>query len=109
MLWKSPDGKWQERKVQIPLREEPPEGPPVNTVTPRLLRFVLTEYFDLDDLTLLCEDLGVDFENLPGDRRDTKALWLVKYVRKHNRLPALENELRRLRPDLDEWKGGRRS
>ena len=51
----------------------------------RQLRRKLDEHFDKEELRLLCFDLGVDFDNLPGDSKAIKAMELVALMERAER------------------------
>jgi hypothetical protein len=65
---------------------------------PKALRDALTANFNLSELRLLSEDLGVDFDNLDGSTKQIKALELVQYFQRRNRLPELAAKIRQERP-----------
>ncbi len=69
-------------------------------------RDLIDQHFTAEELRQLCFDLGIDYENLPGDTRIAKSQALVAHCLRHNRLPQLGAQCRRLRPavvwpDLD--------
>jgi hypothetical protein len=64
-----------------------------------LHRFI-QERYSLAELRILCFDLGVDFEDLPGEGKAAKARELVQYVVRSNLMEQLLGELRRSRPAL---------
>jgi hypothetical protein len=64
----------------------------------RLARF-LEAYFDKEDLKNLCFDLGVDYENLPGEKKATKARELVAYMDVRGRLVELREAVAARRPE----------
>jgi hypothetical protein len=64
------------------------------------LRQVLDERFDVGELRTLCFDLGIDYDNLPGERKADKARELVSYLERHNRLSRLVALGRVRRPDI---------
>lgn len=63
------------------------------------LRQILTTYFDKGELRTLCFDLGVDYDDLPGEAKVDKARELVSYMERRNRIPELVAMGRRLRPN----------
>ncbi|MDX1616641.1 MAG: hypothetical protein R3300_20200 [Candidatus Promineifilaceae bacterium] len=65
------------------------------------LRNLLRDSFSEDDLRDLCFDLGLDYDNLPGDGKAAKAREIVIYFGRRQRLPDLAEHLGRTRPDLD--------
>lgn len=63
------------------------------------MRDLIDQHFTAEELRQLCFDLGIEYENLPGDTRIAKSQALVAYCLRHNRLPQLGAQCRRLRPD----------
>lgn len=57
------------------------------------LRKLITTSFSMGELKGLCQDLDVDFDSLSGDNRDGKALELVSYMKRRNRLPELQSKV----------------
>jgi hypothetical protein len=68
--------------------------------SPQRLRDVLSSRFDLEELRALCFDLGRDWDDLGGDTKGRKALELIGYMQRHDRLPELVAAIRRKRPDI---------
>lgn len=58
-------------------------------MTPPNLRDLLDQHFSDDELRQLCFDLAIEYENLPGNTRLTKAQSLVEHCLRHNRLSEL--------------------
>ncbi|MCA9942348.1 MAG: hypothetical protein KC449_02655, partial [Anaerolineales bacterium] len=54
-----------------------------------LLRKLLIQHFSLDELQVLCFDLGLDYEELPGDTRTTKMHDLIEYLQRRGELTRL--------------------
>lgn len=65
---------------------------------------LLDAHFDLGELKLLCADLGIEWENLAGERRVEKAYALVAYCGRSGRLSELVDLCRQERPGV-EWGG----
>jgi hypothetical protein len=66
------------------------------------IQHFLGVYFSLDELRLLCGGLeGVEFENLPGDTRQIKAMELTDFMFRHGRLNELVEIGQVQRPFLD--------
>ena len=64
----------------------------------------MVEAFSLDDLALLCDDLGVDAENIPG-KDHGKSYWtaqIIRYFERQGRLPDLLKRLAEVRPAV-QW------
>lgn len=78
-------------------------GSPVSlppTLAP--LRDKLTHYFNKGELKTLCFDLGVAYDDLPGDTRTELAQALVEYCHERGRLPELVRRCQAERPHV-EW------
>ncbi len=65
----------------------------------RHLRQVLETRFNDDELRALCFDLRVDYENLPGTTKAAKAIEIIAYFERMNRVEALMRSVTELRPD----------
>ncbi len=64
------------------------------------LRHILGEYFAEDDLQVLCFDLRVDFEELPGDTKSEKAAALITLVARLDRVGELIDLCSQARPNV---------
>jgi tetratricopeptide (TPR) repeat protein len=69
-----------------------------------LQRFIEGGY-DLDELRQSCFELGVDFDNLPGDVKTTKVQGLLLVLGRRRQLDRLLNVLHRARPEAFEQAG----
>ncbi len=71
--------------------------------TPINLRHALAEAFSLDEMDVLCADLGIDPERIPYRERgkEIKANWIVIFLQKHNDLARLIEYCSRQRPAMD--------
>ncbi|MFL7837850.1 MAG: hypothetical protein ACK2U0_09110 [Candidatus Promineifilaceae bacterium] len=65
------------------------------------LRKLLVKHFDLDELRLLCFDLGLDYEELARDNKSTKMHDLITYLQRREQLPLLLAEVAGQRPMVD--------
>jgi hypothetical protein len=76
----------------------------VHTTRPELVLLwrLLAQYFNLEELTDLCFQLGINFENLPGSTLSRKAQELVVYCERHQLLARLLSLCRENRPQA-EW------
>jgi nucleoside phosphorylase len=72
-----------------------------NQVDGPALRRLLIANFSDSDLRDLCDDLGIDYENLPGQAKSDKARELVAYATRRGRMAALVSQVRSLRPNAD--------
>lgn len=68
---------------------------------PARLRDMLVEYFNLDDLALLCFDVGLDFEELGEGAKSRRVGRLIKRMADDGRLPILLDHCAQRRPGLD--------
>ncbi|MCB8977224.1 MAG: SUMF1/EgtB/PvdO family nonheme iron enzyme [Ardenticatenaceae bacterium] len=50
------------------------------------LRKLLIQHFSLDELRVLCFDLGLEYEDLPGDTRTTKIHGMIEYLQRRDEL-----------------------
>jgi len=64
------------------------------------LRKLLIQHFSLDELRVLCFDLGLEYEDLPGSTRTTKMHGLIEYLQRRSKLYKLLAEVRIQRPDV---------
>jgi hypothetical protein len=62
------------------------------------LRQILAEYFNISELRGLCFDLGIDYENLPGETRSDFAREVLDYAKRHGQIPELFAKVKELRP-----------
>ena len=64
------------------------------------LRQVLVSRFDEGELRTLCFDMGICYDDLPGQGRADRARELVAYLERRGRIPELGTVGQRLRPDV---------
>jgi len=64
------------------------------------LRETLATYFDAGELRTLCFDLGVDYDDLPGEGKANKARELIAYLERRDRIPELVSVCQELRPHV---------
>lgn len=64
------------------------------------LRDNISSYFDLAELQSLCFDLGIDFEELPGEKKSEKSQALILLLERRDRLPELITWLAEKRPHV---------
>ncbi|MFN2123655.1 MAG: SUMF1/EgtB/PvdO family nonheme iron enzyme [Candidatus Promineifilaceae bacterium] len=65
------------------------------------LRELLSDSFNLEELRLLCFDLGLDYENLAGGTKTTKMQDLITYLQRRGELQKLLDEVKSQRPNVD--------
>ncbi len=64
------------------------------------VRQFLSTHFDTEELRTLCFDLGVEYDDLPGEGRAGKVRELVRYIERHERIYDLLKVGKELAPDL---------
>ncbi|MCA9946529.1 MAG: CHAT domain-containing protein, partial [Anaerolineales bacterium] len=74
---------------------------PIRQTFPGLVRLV-QEKFNEDELRQLCHELGVQYDDLPGDGNAAKALSLVELAERRDAVPALVKAGQATRP-LANW------
>jgi hypothetical protein len=65
-----------------------------------ILRQILEKRFNKGELRTFCFELGVDYDNLPGEGKANKARELVEYAERHSLIHRLITTGKRLRPDI---------
>lgn len=98
--WKQRVESYHEQKVKKALYASPIE----EKTTPREvlvhLRRLLTNRFDEGELEVLCYDLDVPYEDLPGEKMSVKAMRLLRKLEQTNRIDELIALGRSMRPDI---------
>ena len=61
----------------------------------------IDQYFSFSEVRTLCFDLGVDYENIPGDHRSAFIRNLIVSLAKQNRLQELVAHIKAQRPFVD--------
>jgi hypothetical protein len=61
----------------------------------------LRTHFDDPELRLLCADLGIDYDEIPGQTKGEKCLKLVNYFARRQLLDELRDACRQARPGAD--------
>ena len=64
------------------------------------LRRLLVQHFSANDLRSLCQDLGVDYDILPGEGTDAKARELIAFMQRRGRLADLRAAATREPPQV---------
>jgi hypothetical protein len=64
------------------------------------LHQILSEHFSMDELLMLCFDLGVDIDALLGAGKEEKVRELIAYCRRRDRIAHLAYEAVKLRPEF---------
>lgn len=78
-----------------------------DTYESRLFEILKTK-FNVSELQVFCYDLGIGYEELPGDNTITnKAMELLAYCKRRDRLIELYEAVRRARPNafVEVWQG----
>ena len=70
---------------------------PTRQTYPQIVRLLQT-LFNKDELRQFCFDLGIQYDDLPGDGNAAKALSLVELAERQNALSAVVDLARRQRP-----------
>lgn len=63
---------------------------------------LLLAVFNQEELKTVCFKLGIEYEDLSGDNRQSKARELIKYLQKHMRIDELKQIVQKTRPKA-EW------
>ena len=77
-----------------------------DAVDPVALHRHLVERFTLDEIRSLCFQLGIDYDVLPGEGKESKARELVIYCRNRAMLEQLAQSAHKARSPLDRATGG---
>jgi hypothetical protein len=64
------------------------------------LRQILTGRFDAEEFRTLCFDLGISYDELPGEGLGGKARELIAYCKRHERLSDLMATGKKLHPEI---------
>ena len=64
------------------------------------LRQAIVEHFGDSDIKALCFDLGVDYDELPGDTKTEKVISIIEYFSRLNQVPVLIAYCSRHRPNI---------
>jgi hypothetical protein len=89
-----------EKSVRAEKLAEAPVGKALGWRKRSRLRQVLAERFSDGELRTLCFDLGIEYDDLPGEGKADKARELVAYLERRDRIPDLKEIGRRVRPDV---------
>jgi hypothetical protein len=73
---------------------------PFSKGSPVQISNIMTKYFSEVDLKDICLELGVDYENLLGERHRDKVRELVLYARRRGLISELIEAMRLYRPDI---------
>ena len=64
------------------------------------LHQLILDHYGLEELRTLCFQLGVEYDDLPGEGRQAKARELVVYLERHNRILELIATGKQFCPDI---------
>jgi hypothetical protein len=65
------------------------------------LRKLMSASFSLDEIKALCFDLGVDYDSLGGDDKNSKIIELIQHNARNKRVSGLIDACRKARPDVN--------
>jgi hypothetical protein len=99
---------WKKRVTELAARKTAPPAAPQPVVSNEgahrrhltNLRKQLASTMNDDELETLCFDLGVDYENLKGDNKETKARELVLHCDRTSKIIELIGLCRAMRPNV---------
>ena len=80
-------------------REMAQTGFALSEKTPQELARLISENFSLDELKLVCFDIDLDPEQVPGDTKDAKIIGLIGSCKRRGLLAALILSCQRHRPN----------
>ena len=63
------------------------------------IRKYIAEKFSMNEIKVLCFNIGINDENIPGNTLDTKSAELVKYCIRHDKMEELISECKAQRPN----------
>jgi serine/threonine protein kinase len=89
-----------DRSIEAKSAGKTTSGLPSTNSDRTLLRKLLAKHFSLDEMRTLCDDLGIDNEDVPGDNKTGKARELIVYCIRRDRLSDLVNYVKTERPDI---------
>ncbi len=89
----------QLKAVDAPPTPPPPSRPAPTTLDRGVLRDILVDHFSGDDLVGLYFDLGLAYDDLPGDSRPRKAIALIQWAERRRRYAELVEKAYRRQPD----------
>jgi Effector-associated domain 7 len=79
---------------------QPASGASATSVDPREVVRVLVDKFSLDEIEQLAFQIKIDFDQIAGNTKQSKARELVQYLERRSRLGELVNAIRTERPGL---------
>ena len=80
-----------------PIGQQAPSGAPTVAPDRVAIRNALRDRFSAEELRTLCFDLGVDYDDLPGDTKPAKAQQLVEYTERRGQTDRLVAAIRSAR------------
>ena len=66
----------------------------------RALRLGMSDTFSTDELKVVCFDLGIKYDSLPGEGLETKVVELIGYAQRRGRLQDVVAYVQQARPNL---------
>lgn len=80
----------QLKKLDLSQTASGPATPPPDHTSPRrALRLRLVERYSLSEIRVLCFDLGLEYDRLPGETRDEKGMELIAFMERNGRFDEL--------------------
>lgn len=61
----------------------------INNIDFRALRLILADVYDMTELKMLCRDLNVDWDEIPGNRKSERISELIEYLKRRERLDEM--------------------
>lgn len=58
----------------------------IKNIDYRALRLILGDVYDMTELKILCRDLNVDWDEIPGDRKSERISEFIEYLKRRGRL-----------------------
>jgi nucleoside phosphorylase len=88
------------KSLAVPAAEAPAFLVNGAAIDGRSLRALMAAAFTMNELRVLVDDLGIDWEEIPGDVKSVKINELLKYVNRRGGMPDVVRLLRNERPHL---------
>lgn len=86
------------KKLRVSCHVPDDETEKIRNEIKRWLRKKIELHYNLDEIRLLCANIDVDYDDLPGETKTVKILELVEYCERRSRLDKLMQQCREDRP-----------
>lgn len=93
-------GKLNIENASVQDTDQASQNPKLDKVSRTKLHNQLVAYFNQEELKTLCFNLGMYYDDLPGEGRASKARELIKYHERHDSIAELINEATKQRPNI---------